>query len=496
MAISFRRYVEINSGVGAGSPVSRRDLIGRIFTASDLLPTNSFVEMTTAGDVATFFGANSDEHRRALFYFGFISKNTTSASRISFARWANVDTAPRIIGAVSNTLLTTFQAITDGAFDITIGAVTTNVTGLDFSSAASFADVATAIQTAVRGGTGTVFTNATVTYDATVPRFVLVGGETGANTIELAAPASGTDIRAVLGWAETARLSNGVVAETVSGVLATSSETSNNFGSFAFIPTLDQAQIVEAATFADASNVAYTFCARVTATTATAVSTAISALAGNAMTLANDTHVNEYPELVPMIVEAATNYEARAYVQNYMFQIFNLTPTVVTNAEADLYDGLRVNYYGQTQTAGQSLNFYQRGVLTGTVSDPTDMNTYANEKWLKDAAGAALMGLLLSTARVPANDEGRGLIQGTLQGIIVQATDNGTISVGRTLSNQQQLFIVQQSGDENAFRQVATSGYWIGVAFREEAGESIAVYTLIYAQDEVVRMVEGTHTLI
>jgi hypothetical protein len=39
----------------------------------------------------------------------------------------------------------------------------------------------------------------------------------------------------------------------------------------------------------------------------------------------------------------------------------------------------------------------------GLATDPVDMNVYANEIWLKDAAGAAILSLLLSLGKVSAN---------------------------------------------------------------------------------------------
>ena len=76
----------------------------------------------------------------------------------------------------------------------------------------------------------------------------------------------------------------------------------------------------------------------------------------------------EYPEMFPMVQLAATSYDRRGAVSTYMFKsIGGLTATVTTDTESDALDALRVNYYGNTQTAGQVLSFYQRGVLMGGV---------------------------------------------------------------------------------------------------------------------------------
>ena len=64
MAISFRRYVDITSGVGAGVRVPGRDLVGRIFSVNVLIPADTVVEFTEAAEVAAFFGSFSEEYRR------------------------------------------------------------------------------------------------------------------------------------------------------------------------------------------------------------------------------------------------------------------------------------------------------------------------------------------------------------------------------------------------------------------------------------------------
>lgn len=207
----------------------------------------------------------------------------------------------------------------------------------------------------------------------------------------------------------------------------------------------------------------------------------------------------QFPEQIPMMIEAATNYAAFNSVQNYEFQQFaGITPSVSDDADANTYDSISVNYYGSTQNAGQIISFYQRGVLMGLATNILDMNAYVNEIWLKDAAGVAIMNLLLALAQVPANNQGRNQILGVLQGVINQALNNGTISVGKTLTTAQQMYITSATGDPLAWYQVQNTGYWVDVVITASGSplQYTATYTLIYSKDDVIRKVVGTHTLI
>lgn len=505
MAISFTRYVDITSGVSGAATVRMRELITRIFSSNPLIPTNSFAEFTSSDDVGSYFGTTSEEYKRALYYFSFLSKTITAPQKISFSSWVQTAVAPIIYGSRAATAtLAALNLITAGAINLTLGAVTVNVTGLNFSSAGSLAAVATAIQTAVRAASVDAnWATATVTYDATNGRFVLTGGAvaTTAQIPVVIAPATGTDAAIPLGWEDINTIySYGSPAMSLTDTMIASGAASNNFATFCYIPALTTAQILELQTWNNGQNITYMGLYRVNSTIAAATSSAIMELAGGAMTLAP--LAAEYPEMLPGAILAATDYTRRNVSQNYMYQQSDLTPSVSSDDSADAYDALRTNYYGVTQSAGQLVAFYQRGVLTGGSSAPTDMNIYANEIWFKSSAGVALLTLFLAVNQVSTNPGGRSQILATLQPVIDQAIFNGVISVGKQLTSAQQLVITQISGDPKAWYQVQNIGYWLDVTFPpgtvtvDDRTEYTAQYTLIYAKNDAIRKVVGSHVLI
>ena len=202
-----------------------------------------------------------------------------------------------------------------------------------------------------------------------------------------------------------------------------------------------------------------------------------------------------------MMILAATDYTARNSVQNYEFQFFDLTPSVTTDAAYATYTAININFYGQTQTAGQLIEFYQQGVMSGgQPTDPADMNTYGNEIWFKDASSAAIMSLLLAVSQVPANATGRAQLMGILQGVINQALFNGTISAGKQLTADDQIFITNATGSTTAWQQVQSIGYWFDLEIVPYVVSGVtkykAVYTLIYSKDDIIRLVQGSDVLI
>lgn len=501
MAISINKYVEITSGVGGSGTVRQRDLIGRIFVDNPKVPADSIVEFTSADDALAYFGSTSEEYKRALFYFSFVSKNISSPRKIQFARYAKTASAPRIYGSKVATLLSQFQAITAGTLTITAGADTANLTGLNFSTATSLANVATILQTAIRAATGPQFTSAVVAYDAIAGAFNFTGTTPGAAPVSVTVTGTVNDIALKIGWGPSAVFSPGVAVTSITDTLTNSAGGSSNFGSFLIMDSaITTAAVIEAATWNAARNVEYMFCARCDDTNRVALGAALIGIGGTALTYAPV--ATEFDAMAPMIVLAATDYTKRNAVQNFMFQQFDgLTAKVSTDALAADLDLVRINYYGVTQTAGQLISFYQRGVLGGGATDPVDQNTYANEMWLKDAARANLVSLLLSLPRVPANAEGRAQVMAILQDVIDRALFNGVISVDKPLTTVQKLYIGQQTGDDLAWHQVQNAGYWLDASVEsyvttDSRTEWKIVYTLIYSKDDAVRKVEGTHVLI
>jgi hypothetical protein len=595
MAISITNYVDITSGVGGASIVVTRSLVARLFTANPLLPPQTVVSFDNAAEVASYFGFQSEEYLRAVFYFSWISKNQTQPQSIQFARWVQTAVAPVIIPLQNNgSLLANWTSISSGSFILTMGGFTFTLSGLNFTGAGSLAAVATIIENAIQAesGGGAMWTSATVTYQSSFDGinysgFFLTGGANGSvsNPINVVVGGGGTDITGIglLGWLpESSNIngnflagaiwSTGSAVETITQTLINSSDASNNFGSFAFLTNLNITlqNVYDAAIWNQTQNVVYMFSVAVlpsnvntwTSTTppgvgaiegvgltlspaittvllATLVSssnlvtldsnsgltigmpisgtdipsgTVVQSLVGttqitmsNAATGSITENITfstlQFPEMFPMMIEAATDYNGTNTVQNYEYQqVAGLTPSVSTDASKAAYDSINVNYYGVTQQAGQQIAFYQNGNLQGEsiTTNLIGMNVYVNEIWLKDAETVALMNLLLSVTEVPANNQGRSQILATLQTVINQALNNGVISVGKQLNSTQKAFIFDETNDPLAWYQVQNNGYYVNCVITSSGNPAVytATYTLIYSKDDVVSKITGTHTLI
>lgn len=506
MPISQSKYVSITSGIGGQSAASRKDLGLRLFTTNTLFPINTILEFTSALDVENYAGSTSAEAKLASAYFGWVSKSITSPKKISFMRYALASaTAPTIRSTQELTALATLQAVTAGSMVINMGGIAYTLSSLDFSSATSYADIASALETAINANTagGDLFTAATVTYNAETSSFILTGGAQGNYAMSYATTATtGTDISGLIGWSEATEpiVSNGVEGGSLTDVLNTSVELSNNFASYAFINAdLDTASIDLVGAWNTAQNNEYMYCGDVDANNYETIIVEAAKYSGMAINynpnLGNNNYLPAY--LMPATILAATDYDNVNGTVNYMYQQFpNQAVSVDTNELANTLDPLFINYNGQTQKAGQKIEFYQDGYL----ADGTDMAVYANEIWLKDACTTELLNLEIALNKIPANDDGLSQIEGILNGVIDEALNNGVIMPGKPLTNTQKAYITQITGDNTAWQRVQLNGYVLTVELTQQvingATKYIAEYTLVYSKGDVIRKVTGRHILI
>ena len=494
MAISQSRYVDIKTQLQPKSTLRRKELIGRFFTSSDVLSSDEIADFYSADEVLSRFGATSAEYKIANKYFSYVSKTSKTPNKISYANWHKTARAG-FLRATQFATLAELKLITAGSMKLTIDGVTATVSSIDLSESADFAAVASTLQTAIRNVTG--WSGVTVEFVASVG-FKLTSGTVGTGVMGYAEDVDTGTLATLLGWtqAKQPQLSNGVNIETPTQALQRVINVNNNFGSFAFVDSLTTEEITTVAQYNHSLNVQYLYSVSVNSVNYSAIQSAVANFDGVALTY-NDND-SEYASFMPMAIMASTDYNAPNGVVNYMFTQFPTeTPTVFSDSQANTFDTIKLNYYGQTQSVGQNISFYQRGYLQGSI---VDMGVYANEIWLKSAISSLALGLFLDRNQIPANTSGIGILRAAIQSIIDEAVVNGTISAEKELTTQQKVAVGQLSGDDDAWRQVQQVGYWLDVKIVEVELRGVLEYhlqyTLIYGKGDSIRKISGLDVLI
>ena len=487
MAISQSKYINIVSSLGGRSSVNQRELIGRVFTSNYLVPVNRVLEFgggktAAIAAIGEYFGVTSDEYAFANKYFDFSTSANTEPQKLGFARYnQNTGTSSTLISSVV-VPLSYLQEIAGADMSITVGDNLVELTGVNLSSATSYADVATLLTTAFDGAVDSV------SYDATNKRFVIAD----ANELSYATG----DLAVELGLTQgVAILSESSLAKTATQTVSDSAELSNNFFSFCFLDTLTTADITSVAQWTHNQNVKYMYSVDVTPSNYAEVQEAVKNYNGVALTL--DKYA-ENAEFMPMSAFAAVDYNKPNSTMDVFYKQFaDVTPSVTTNSERLVYDPLRINYYGTTQQAGQAVSFYQDGLLQGDI---TSMTVYANEAWLKDSFITDVMNLRMGLDSLPANNTGKSLVISSLMNTVNKALNNGVVLAGKELDATQKAFITTITGDEDGWIAVQNSGYRLSaeiVKYTEYGIEKYKIsFLFVYSKGDTINYVDGRDILI
>ena len=494
MAIKSTEYVFITSGV-VGASVAQQELIGRRFTENPRVPANSILRVTS-GEADTFFGSQAPEAAFARQYFAIVLPAPISRPKaLQFAAYAPNGRVPRVYGRKITATVADFQEVTNLTLTLDLGGSPKTTAPINLSTILTFSDVASAIQVAIRALTGSQYASATVTYNALSGSFDLAGTVVEPASVSVSVGSLAT----LLGWDGLGViLSPGVAAQTPLEAFQAAEQISDSFGSSSFGSTIALEDALPAAQYIAGENVKYMHFWSVTENDFSTWSSAMLSIASNGLVL-NRT-ADEYKEAIPQGVQAAADYDVRMGGRvNYMFRQASLTADVTDNQESRALNEARVNYYGQTAVFGQKINFFQRGYLMGNMTAPLDMGVHSGEQWLKSYCTSKFFALLLGTRGIPTNNDGRGAVLGVVQSAIDQAFTNGVLSVGKPLTDTQIEVITQISGDPSAYLEVQNKGYWMDVVMAEEVNagvtEYVAKYTLIYSKADLIRKVEGSHSL-
>lgn len=498
MSISITRYVDITSTVAGASAVDQQRLIGRRFTSNPLLPAGVVITVRN-GEAEEIFGFNSPEADFARQYFSYVSPAPASKAQVlQFAPWLETPRSPSIT-ADDNIGLTAIKLITAGRINLEVGSVSYVATSINLSSATDLTHVATLLTSAldaVKGSNPAL----TVTYDTNDLVFTVTSGGNAPFPITHISYNDATDVGDAIGLSGTnSQAYPGGSAQTPLQAFIASEDVTDNFGSGSFQQAVSLSDAKALSQYVAGQNVKYMILWSVPdAGTAQTWSDELIGIASTGVIL--NATIGEYKESIVQAILAATNYNYRNASINYMFRQVGLTADVRSNTDADYYDNLRVNYYGQTATAGQNISFLQRGVLMGGATAPTDMSVHANEQWLKAFLRARLMALLLAVNKVPANADGRSMVLAVVQEGIDRALNNGTILTGKELTSNQKVAIISMTGDPLSPHDVETNGYWVDAQINVETIQGVenyqCDYVLVYAKGDSVRKITGSHNLI
>jgi len=352
-----------------------------------------------------------------------------------------------LTGSIAGTTLTV-TAVSSGALSVgqevrgTGVTAGTQITALGTGSGGNGTYTVSASQTVASSALTT--NTPAVTYDVTANAFVVQSATVGAPSSigygsgTIAAPL-------MLTQATGATTSQGAVAATVAGAMATIVAQTQDWASFATVFDPDggagNAQKLAFANWNNGQNNRWVYVAWDSDVTATQAGNTTSL--GAQLTAANTSGTmpiyspTNGPALAAFAMGAIASIDFTELNGRTTLAFRSQTGIVPDITNASIAANLEVNgynYYGVWATANDQFQF----CYPGQISGPFDwVDSYVDQFWMNNQFQLAFMVLLANRKSIPYNQQGYGLIKAAAQDTINQAVDFGAVRPGVTLSMAQ-----------------------------------------------------------
>ena len=501
MAIPASHIVNVIPRViTGGSP--DLELNGLLLTDNAIISASTMVlEFPSAAAVGAYFGLDSVEYAAADVYFTSYN-NKFSAPKAFFVARRIAEAAPAWLrgGKITQTV-TQLKTVTAGSMAISIDNTAYNVTGVDFSAANSYSDMAAILETAIHTIVGTGAAN--VDFSSLTGAFTITSGTSGAASEVSYASATGTgsDLSALLNLTENrgAVLSVGMDALSVNEQMAAIRAKTENWVSFTTAWEEAAEEMLEWAAWAN-SNYGWLYVAYTTnAATASADSSADPA---SVLKNSGNDHTAiiygslEYATFIMGVVGSIAWQRVNGTITAAFKKQSGLAPWVVDETTATILESKNCNYFGNFATRNAEFIFMYPGCLS--ASDYGYIDPYVNSIWLNNRLQVSLMDGITSVGRVPYNQRGYTMIAAWMMDPINEARNNAAIEPGVVLSERQKSEVMNEAGLDIS-NELWTQGYYVqildpGAAVRAQRGSPIV--SLWYTYGGAVQRIEVASTAI
>ncbi|MER0991621.1 DUF3383 domain-containing protein [Pseudomonas aeruginosa] len=400
-----------------------------ILGSSPVVDVNERIRQYSSLDgVVADFGTSAPEYLAANLYYS----QSPQPETLFVGRWAKTATSALLKGGAlseAQQALSNFTAVTAGGMKITIDGTLKSLSAIDLSAVTNLNGVASAVTTKL-GASGTCV------WNAEFDRFEITSSTTGVtSTITYAeAPASGTDISALLGLVTGVASApvNGVAAESLVDAVAEIAGISNAwYGLQVADATLSESDVLAVAAFIEGSGQSRIF----GYTTQNALALDGTSTTDIVAKLKAANYKRTFVQFSSSSPYAAASIFGRAFTVN--FQGNNTTITLKFKQEP----GVTAEGLNETQAAALKAKncnvFVNYSNDTAIIQEGVMANGYFFDEvhgldWLQNDLQTAVYNLLYtSTTKIPQTDQGINRIVTTICQRLDQAVANGLVAPGQ-----------------------------------------------------------------
>lgn len=373
-------------------------------------------------DVAADFQTTDEEYKAAQVFFAQNPRPPT----LMISRRYIVAVSGELLGSTNaDTNIAHWQAITTGAFTVSIDGAAGTISGLNFSAAANMNAVAADIQTAMQ------IAHAASTCIWTGKQFKLTSGTTGpTSTITFTtSPGAGVDITAMMATraADGAIQTAGSAIETIAQSLSNLQLFNSAWYGLAFTTEVTEQNIQDAAAWTEANLKYHGYTSNNFNNTDSTSTTSLSYIFKNdsySRTFGIYDNIDHYPHVSYLAYLLSVNFTQPDSTITMKFKVLPGNSTItITETQRLALEANNMNYY----TYFDASPMVAEGVsASGTFSDQV-----VGLDWLQNSLETAVFGYLYTRPnKVPQTDKGVASVLQKLDKGFDVAVSNGLIAPG------------------------------------------------------------------
>lgn len=438
----------------AGSAV---DANGLMLTDNELVPVGSVVSYFSSADVSALMGSTSKEFFAAQQYFNGYENSSVIPGELLMYRVITADVAGYLLsGNLKGVALATLKAIPAGTITLTVDGVSTTSSSIDLSTATSFSDIASKLQTGIGAS------KVEVEWLPIANRFIIRSVTTGAaSQVSYASPgALATGL--LLTQATAATVSPGSGAVTMTDTMNNIINTNQNWIPFETLVDLNEQQNSELSAWTNSQKSRFVFVYHETSAEAT--------IPNNANCFYQKVVVaNGYEGTFPVYGSYLYGAMALAYSGSIDFARTNgrvsfkfrgfsgLAPNVSDLATAQALKSNGYNFYGSYSLNKTMAQYASDGAISGKF---VWLDSFINQVWINANLVGAYANLFTNNQSYPFNQNGYGAIQAATIDVANQAINFGAIQKGVVL-DQAQIRIVNNTVGKDISATLYSEGWYL-----------------------------------
>lgn len=430
MTLPLSDIVAVNISVSPVAPVARGFGVGLVLGSNTLPLEERIRAYSTAAQVLADAQLGVEEQKAATAYFG----QSPAPTLLLVGNRYTAAVAGHLRGSAGVTpTLATYNAVTNGGFDLAINGTNRQVTAIDLSGAASMTAIAAILQTRLQAALASTLCVWTGTY------FLITSPTTGtSSTVGYAAAPTGggspTDASTLLGFTQASGALSvaGIALETLTQSLTAAVTFNPTFYGVSLTSTASVQDTKDAAAFAEANKLLFWYA---TADANGPLSAATSDLGYFVSNLGYNRTVSFWDNANADLY-GAVSAEARLAIVDYtqpnsvatLFgkQLPGYSPVNITETQRLALEAKRYNYYA---SFGSPTGFNM--VAQGVVANGRFIDEVIGLDWLQATIQAAAFGVIATTTtRIPNTNPGAAMIVQGAEGAFNQAVNNGLVAPG------------------------------------------------------------------